>query len=680
MHGSETSVTHCGIQNVIQMTGLWFCYGLLIIGLLYYVSYDVFLGEMNSSVKVENNRTADTTTEYNAVSTTSRLTFTRRWSTRAEIPNKVNRATDIFDYCPFEPPDPWHKSIIKYMDDKYGYLKNCTPDSNLSPVTDLMKGRVTLKKGKEAFACQGRCINYAGDNQYDLGNWKSIKDEVFKCDFVETECKSGKTTKRYIHMQIAEQKSSTNSQLNRQQNPDVVIMVIDSVASTQLIRGLPRTVNFLLHGMEAIEFRKFNKVGSNSRPNAFAALIGKTTEPVPRKPMNLPTIPADLSYEQYCKSYLDNETYIPLMYKKKGYKMFGAEDYVTSILNYPNCLGTKTRQFEHSFRPFHTRLNKDSELERIHLGGSCRLVHDNMLEYLEHYVNAYKDSPKFSLTWFVDLAHDDTKLIYRSDYELYNFYLKNREALNNSFIFFFGDHGPRFGSEAYTKFGNSEANNPFLYVVLPKHLRHTEVHEQILANSKELVTHHDLHSTLEDILYNQPSAAFSDLSFKRFDSDPRGSSLLRKFESGVARTCKTLPIPFQYCICQYKKTNVTDGKLVEALGSFAAKKLAAILESEKVASSCEKITLSNVIEALEFVLPHKNATQFEVSLYEVTFNVSAPALGVFKIPIRRESRGKFELAGEQFDRLDKYGKHGDCMKKDILRPLCTCKIRSTSKP
>ncbi|KAK6038700.1 hypothetical protein COOONC_23795, partial [Cooperia oncophora] len=53
--------------------------------------------------------------------------------------------------------------------------------------------------------------------------------------------------------------------------------------------------------------------------------------------------------------------------------------------------------------------------------------------------------PKFSLTWFGYLTHDDTKLLYRSDYAMYDFFLKNRDTLNNSFIFFFGDHGPRFG-------------------------------------------------------------------------------------------------------------------------------------------------------------------------------------------------------------------------------------------
>ncbi|KAK6026887.1 hypothetical protein OSTOST_07128, partial [Ostertagia ostertagi] len=154
-----------------------------------------------------------------------------------------------------------------------------------------------------------------------MTKWTSVKDVVFNCDFVETECKSGNVTKRYIHMQIAEQKSTAKSNLSSLRNPDVVLMVIDSVASTQLIRGLPRTVNFLLHGMEAVEFRKFNKVGSNSRPNAFPTLVGKTTEAITRKMANLPTIPADLSYDQFCRQYLDNESYIPLMYQKAGYKV-----------------------------------------------------------------------------------------------------------------------------------------------------------------------------------------------------------------------------------------------------------------------------------------------------------------------------------------------------------------------
>ncbi|KAK5968817.1 hypothetical protein GCK32_018630, partial [Trichostrongylus colubriformis] len=125
--------------------------------------------------------------------------------------------------------------------------------------------------------------------------------------------------------------------------------------------------------------------------------------------------------------------------------MFAAEDGSGSILHYPNCKGTKTIQFEHTYRPFLNRLKKDEELSKIHREGVCRMRHDNELDYLTQFVNAYKGSPKFSLSWYVWLTHDDTKDLYPSDYAIYNFYLKNRDALNNSFIFFFGDHGPRLG-------------------------------------------------------------------------------------------------------------------------------------------------------------------------------------------------------------------------------------------
>ncbi|PIO75599.1 hypothetical protein TELCIR_02350 [Teladorsagia circumcincta] len=112
------------------------------------------------------------------------------------------------------------------------------------------------------------------------------------------------------------------------------------------------------------------------------------------------------------------------------------------------------------------------------------------------------DSAKFSFVWLTDLAHGNTAGLYKGDYDIYDFFLKNRRALEKSFIFFMGDHGPRFGSF-------------------------------------------------------QPKSMFTDLNFKRFDSNPRGSSLLREFERGVNRTCKTLPIPFQFCMCQYEKKTIT---------------------------------------------------------------------------------------------------------------------------
>ncbi|KAK5965366.1 hypothetical protein GCK32_003377 [Trichostrongylus colubriformis] len=478
-------------------------------------------------------------------------------------------------------------------------------------------------------------------------------------------------------MQTVEEKSAAETLGNFQKRPDVLLMVVDSVASAQAIRSLPRTVNLLKHGMMAVEFRKLNKVGANSKPNAFPLLFGKILEHVDKKAFNVSSIPADWSYDYFCNSYLDNASFIPFEYRDAGYKVLSAEDYGLSVLYWPECYGMKENKFHHSYRPFYTRLEEDPDLYNIHTKGSCRLQHNNMLDYLSLFLKANEGSPKFSLVWFGELAHDDAADLYAGDYDLYDFFLKHKEALENSFTFVLGDHGSRFGSEAKAS-ASSDANNPFLYIVLPKIHRLSKLHEQLLKNSQEIVTHHDLHSTLKDILYFQPESMFTDLEYKRFDSDPHGSSLLREFEPGVVRTCKTLPIPFQYCICQYKKEIFREHEKVVALGKFAAAGIASILESYNVSSQCEKIAMYKVFKVEKYI--GQNTSTSNESYFDIIFSVAEPAEGQFKIPIREDEHGNLELAGDQFQRLIPYGHNGDCMRNYLLQPLCTCKNRTTVLP
>ncbi|KIH67757.1 hypothetical protein ANCDUO_01910 [Ancylostoma duodenale] len=117
--------------------------------------------------------------------------------------------------------------------------------------------------------------------------------------------------------------------------------------------------------MDAIVFRKLNKVGYNSRPNAFAALVGKSTEPVVRTLMKQKTIEPDMSYTDLCSNYIDSETFIPLQYQKAGYKTFNAEDYVTSVLRYPGCRGVKNDTMDHYYRfalLFFNQLEQNTQL------------------------------------------------------------------------------------------------------------------------------------------------------------------------------------------------------------------------------------------------------------------------------------------------------------------------------
>ncbi|ETN81636.1 hypothetical protein NECAME_08381 [Necator americanus] len=91
-------------------------------------------------------------------------------------------------------------------------------------------------------------------------------------------------------------------------------------------------------------------------------------------------------------------------------------------------------------------------------------------------------SSKFSLSWVTKLAHDDTGRLYKGDNDLYNFFVKNRQE------------------ETKTAFGRNEANNPFLYVTVPKSMRNSEMFRVLKEKEYELITPHDIHATLKDIL------------------------------------------------------------------------------------------------------------------------------------------------------------------------------------
>ncbi|EYB89515.1 hypothetical protein Y032_0231g3019 [Ancylostoma ceylanicum] len=363
---------------------------------------------------------------------------------------------DLFDYCPFEVPDPWHESIAQYVDVKYGFKADCPSKEDLEPITEVDSGNVKLKQRYKKFKCKARCLFYKSDRKYNSSEWKDIAQSKFLCDFIETDCKFQNIRRRFIHIRIEEKKWPEEMPvLNREIYPDVHLIVLDSVASTHFVRrslqsastvrvsehlrsfiaylspisttnplsatykiteqflkspskatstqkfrahiehvciikALPRTANFLVNGMGAVQFWRLNRVGWNSRPNGFATLLGKTTEPLVRVLPELQTIEPDLSQTELCSKYLDNESYIPLEYRRAGYKTLDAQDYSASILHFPRCLGLKNNILDHYYRPFRMRLREDKELANVHKKGRCRGSIDNILEFLGRYINSYE--------------------------------------------------------------------------------------------------------------------------------------------------------------------------------------------------------------------------------------------------------------------------------------------------
>lgn len=63
-----------------------------------------------------------------------------------------------------------------------------------------------------------------------------------------------------------------------------------------------------------------------------------------------------------------------------------------------------------------------------------------------------------------------------------------------------GDHGDNLGFIRNSEIGTFEANNPFLFLILPETLRaNKNLIEQLQNNSKTIITHYDIYATLLEI-------------------------------------------------------------------------------------------------------------------------------------------------------------------------------------
>ncbi|GMR43310.1 hypothetical protein PMAYCL1PPCAC_13505, partial [Pristionchus mayeri] len=137
-----------------------------------------------------------------------------------------------------------------------------------------------------------------------------------------------------------------------------------------------------------------------------------------------------------------------------GYVTLMAEDWDKGVFNWPGCSGfQKHREVTtHYMRPFQLRQKDKTKAMRETMNKDhCFEAHLYLNEYLEKFIRAYPDSPKASLIWASDLIV--------------------KTQFDNSFVFFMGDHGLRFGWYSKDPVGQRDVNNPMLMISVPRWLR-----------------------------------------------------------------------------------------------------------------------------------------------------------------------------------------------------------------
>uniref|UniRef100_A0A7E4W8D6 Glyco_tran_10_N domain-containing protein n=1 Tax=Panagrellus redivivus TaxID=6233 RepID=A0A7E4W8D6_PANRE len=181
-------------------------------------------------------------------------------------------STEHQNQCELPKLDPWDPTILDFVK-PYNVYKT---DPKFKVFTKLENGILTKTFNDSRRECSYRCMFSVNDRKLRYGDWIDIgNDTMPECDVVETKCFSTKAKKKpdfeYMHAQIY--RNDTKSETDKNQIPNVHIIVIDSMSHSALLRTMPKTVETLKSDFAAIPFPHLNKIGANSRPNAFGFLL-----------------------------------------------------------------------------------------------------------------------------------------------------------------------------------------------------------------------------------------------------------------------------------------------------------------------------------------------------------------------------------------------------------------------
>ncbi|KAK6748615.1 hypothetical protein RB195_001313 [Necator americanus] len=605
----------------------------------------------------------------NIASTAHSDYMTAESSTNSNIEEKTEKPTatkNPLDGCILPNFDPWDEEIIPYVNQDYNPLRKC--NHSFKPMTSLRNGIVTVRA--KNVSCWGRCLTRHSDTRNKRGRWVNVDDADFRCDIVETVCKNdqGKGVYQMVHAQIIEKDDSKPYRnIGRNDKHDVYVILLDSIASTQGTRNLPQTLHFFEKSMQAVSFPHINKVGLNSRPNGVALWFGKRMEKVSRKIFNLPDLEPDWTYDYFCKRYVDNETFLLKEFSEQGYKTLLAEDWMMGTLNWPKCKGFDKQPTDHYMRPFQIALERNVAqlLKDTYAPSNCIEQHQDVLRYLQDFINSYNGIPKIGWIWLSLLGHDHESGVIHADSDFQRFLLQNKKKLDESFVIILGDHGLRGGLVTHTKLGSVEMSNPLFYMSVPKKLRKTtDILSILRKNAKKLQTHYDIRATLLDILKYQPNSSFTDRSFMTMKGE-YGTSFLRN-QPEFERTCKSLPIPISYCTCQYPtKAIKRSSQVAEEAGKSLMGYINSYIKKFDPSKQCEELKFRYIISIYTYTPEEVTKT------YQISVKALPPSNGEFKGIVRQTSKG-FEMVSPSVERLNRYGKKGDCT-VDWLKHLCHCK-------
>ncbi|ULT84164.1 hypothetical protein L3Y34_013064 [Caenorhabditis briggsae] len=626
------------------------------------IVYVIFLGFASYSPSFENKNFYG---EYPAIAGNLPSIYRGMRSDDSNLNSSISTVSyDPWDLCDLPKYDVWDEEIIPYVNPNKDPLKDC--DRTFKPFTELKNSSwrvVSLNKNLE---CKTRCHRRKSERQNEISKWNFTQGPV-DCEFLEAVCSENKEdVYGYLHSQVIPKPPIEKPKIDTAglMQFDVFVILLDSLSYSQGKRSLPRTLSYFTNHMDGVIFPYMNKIGENSRPNGIPIWFGKSLEKIDRSLFDEEVIPPDWSHKYFCKTFKDNETNIFSEFHDYGYRTLLAEDWAEGTMNWPNCVGFDKPPIDHFMRPFqnaYERKGQGAPITQKHLKGGklCRQTHNTLLDYMGQFINAYPDQKKFGWVWAIDLGHNSENGFTHADKDFHNFLIEHRKKLDNSFVFLLGDHGLRFGGVRNTFVGALDVNNPFTAISIPKVLRNTtNILEYVAENAKNIQSHYDTRATILDIMKYQSAKSFTETEARQFPEE-KGYSYIRK-QPSTPRNCRNMPIPLEYCICQFKKSKVPrNTKTAKEIGKALAFAVNTQIEDGNFTGNCIKMEWEKTLSLEMYDHQFKGAT-----LYTVTAQMKEPSKAEFKSNVKIVD-GKIKVLG-MVERSNRYGKTADCINENKL--------------
>ncbi|XP_059147187.1 uncharacterized protein LOC131934934 [Physella acuta] len=432
----------------------------------------------------------------------------------------------------------------------------------------------------------------------------------------------------------------------------VMMLGIDAMSKNNFQRAMPKTRNFLLETMKAVELHKHNKFGHNTFPNVVGLLTGNSEKWLAKQ-----------GYSRHLPIDRVNDAFLWSAYRKAGYRtgMFLDRTYISAF--HYGKVGWTQPPVDYYIREVVIDSEKDKLMRKdVNCIGDVpdiRLLTDYWVQLASLFNNS-KTEPYFTYSFSARLTHDDENRASAAD-ELYFQFLQtlvDKKVLNNTVLVFFSDHGPRFGAIRLTLNGMLEGRMPLMFLVFPPwfHTKYPQLMEVVKTNQHRLTTHTDVYETLIDLLYFKAEAGKGSLTQPRI-------SLFKEIPEG--RTCQHALIPLEYCVCNgFVKPNIS-AKFTEFLGLNLVYRVNGYLTG-KLRDLCSTLTLNNVTNVMEVKGVDSGSTTYQVTV------TTAPNSAIYEGVLRVRENNKVKAISD-VTRLNLYRGEAECIDHPTLRQFCYCK-------